>query len=189
MPGPLELISGPELVDLLHRRGLRGRLGEGGGRPTAAGPTPVGPGTQLPADYNILGMSWTGSVALDVCALVCRGNRVLSDDHFVFFNNHQTPDGAVRALPAAAPDRAAICVTFDRRSNEDWDFVLGGKGCTGGLEELVQDFGIVVEQSRLDQLPRRSVARPEYAAVCPSACPVGPRRAETRTAILPTRET
>jgi restriction system protein len=206
---PLELISGTELVDLLHRHGLRGRLGDGGGRPTATGPASAGPVTQLPADYNILGMSWTGNVALDVCALVCHGNRVLSDDHFVFFNNHQTPDGAVRALPAAAPDKAAICVTFDglpetadrfvlvaaidpevnpdadlsgfsdacirlldpgmtelgrlevsdgrpgetalvlgsfrRRSNGDWDFVLGGKGYRGGLEELVQDFGIVVE--------------------------------------------
>ncbi|HET6356570.1 restriction endonuclease [Streptomyces sp.] len=205
---PLELISGPELVDLLHRHGLRGQLGEGG-RQAAAQPTPSGPATRLPDDYNVLGMSWQGSVALDVCALVCRGNRVLSDDHFVFFNNPQTPDGSVRTLPAAAPDKAAICVSFDglpeeadrfvlvaaidpevnpdadlsgftdacirlldpgmaeqgrlevsdgrpretalvlgsfrRRSNGDWDFVLGGKGYTGGLEELVQDYGIEVE--------------------------------------------
>jgi restriction system protein len=35
--------------------------------------------------------------------------------------------------------------SFRRKSNGDWDFVLGGKGCTGGLEELVQDFGIEVE--------------------------------------------
>ncbi|MEU4877747.1 restriction endonuclease [Streptomyces sp. NPDC021608] len=204
---PLELISGTELVDLLHRHGLRGRLGEAG-RPVTAPPTPVGP-AQLPPDYNILGMSWTGEVALDVCALVCRGSRVLSDDHFVFFNNPGTPDGSVRALPASAPDKAAICVAFDglpdtadrfvlvaavdpevnpdadlsgftdarirlldpgmtelgrlevsdgrphetalvlgsfrRRSNGDWDFVLGGKGYTGGLEELVQDYGVDVE--------------------------------------------
>ncbi|WP_199844571.1 restriction endonuclease [Streptomyces sp. DSM 15324] len=205
---PLELVSGPELVDLLHRHGLRGRLGDGGRR-AAAQPTPAAPDTRLPDDYNVLGMSWSGSVALDVCALVCRGNRVLSDDHFVFFNNPRTPDGSVRALPATAPDKAAICVSFDglpaeadrfvlvaavdpeanpdadlsgftdagirlldpgltelgrldvsdgrpgetalvlgsfrRRSNGDWDFVLGGKGYTGGLEELVQDFGIDVE--------------------------------------------
>ncbi|MFD4682773.1 TerD family protein, partial [Streptomyces sp. NPDC058461] len=152
---------------------------------------------------------WTGAVALDVCALVCRGTRVLSDDHFVFFNNPATPDGRVRALPATAPDKAAVCVSFDglpdaadrlvlvaavdpevnpdadlagftdarirlldpalselgclevsdgragetalvlgsfrRRAGGDWDFVLGGKGYAGGLEELVQDFGIEVE--------------------------------------------
>ncbi|MEU1515483.1 restriction endonuclease [Streptomyces sp. NPDC005811] len=205
---PLELVSGAELVDLLHRHGLRGRLGEAGQRASAQ-TAPSGPGAQLPDDYNILGMSWTGSVALDVCALVCRGNRVLGDDHFVFFNNPRTPDGSVRALPPTPPDKAAICVSFDglpdeadrfvlvaaidpevdpdadltgftdarirlldpgltelgqlevsdgrpletalvlgsfrRRANGDWDFVLGGRGYTGGLEELVQDFGIEVE--------------------------------------------
>ncbi|MFF9123505.1 restriction endonuclease [Streptomyces sp. NPDC014889] len=205
---PLELIPGTELVDLLHRHGLRGRLGDGV-RPSAAQPTPTAVDTRLPDDHNVLGMSWTGSVALDVCALVCRGNRVLSDDHFVFFNNPRTPDGSVRALPAEAPDKAAICVSFDalpdeadrfvlvaavdpevnpdadlsgftdarirlldpqraelgrlevsdgrpretalvlgsfrRRPNGDWDFVLGGKGYPGGLEELVRDFGIEVE--------------------------------------------
>ncbi|WP_190033350.1 restriction endonuclease [Streptomyces fructofermentans] len=205
---PLELISGAELVDLLHRHGLRGQLGDGG-RQAPAAPTPSVPDARLPDDYNVLGMSWTGGVALDVCALVCRGNRVLSDEHFVFFNNPRTPDGSVRALPATAPDKAAICVFFDglpdeadrfvlvaaidpevnpdadlsgftdasirlldpeltetgrlevsdgrpqetalvlgsfrRRANGDWDFVLGGKGYTGGLGELVQDFGIEVE--------------------------------------------
>ncbi|MYV45322.1 restriction endonuclease [Streptomyces sp. SID2888] len=205
---PLELISGTELVDLLHRHGLRGRLGAGARRSATQSP-PAVPETRLPDDHNVLGMSWTGSVALDVCALVCRGNRVLSDDHFVFYNNPRTPDGSVRALPAQAPDRAAVCVSFDtlpdeadrfvlvaavdpeadpdadlsgftdayirlldprlaelgrlevsdgqpretalvlgsfrRRSNGDWDFVLGGRGYTGGLEELIQDFGIEVE--------------------------------------------
>ncbi|MGW2912842.1 restriction endonuclease [Streptomyces asoensis] len=205
---PLELVPGTELVDLLHRHGLRGRLG-GSGRQVPAQRTSSAPDTRLPDDYNVLGMSWTGGVALDVCALVCRGSRVLSDDHFVFFNNPGTPDGAVRALPATAPDKAAICVSFDalpaeadrfvlvaavdpdvephadlsgftdasirlldpglaelgrlevsdgrphetalvlgsfrRRANGDWDFVLGGKGYPGGLEELVRDFGIEVE--------------------------------------------
>ncbi|MFI9287037.1 restriction endonuclease [Streptomyces werraensis] len=203
---PLELVAGPELVDLLHRHGLRGRLGDGTTRDTAR---PADPDAdRLPDDYNVLGMSWTGGVALDVCALVCRGSRVLSDDHFVFFNNPGTPDGAVRALEATAPDKAAIRVAFDglpdeadrfvlvaavdpevnpdadlagftdarirlldpgltelgrlevsdgragetalvlgsfrRRAGGDWDFVLGGRGYRGGLEELVQDFGIEV---------------------------------------------
>jgi restriction system protein len=58
-------------------------------------------------------MSWSGPVALDVCALVCHGNRALSDDHFVFFNNTRTPDGSVQAVTSSAPDKAAIQVTFD----------------------------------------------------------------------------
>lgn len=119
---PLELISGGELVDLLHRHGLRGRLGEGG---TAAStqPAPSNPAAP-PADYNVLGMTWSGNVALDVCALVCRGNQVLSEDHFVFFNNPQTPDGSVRAVPVAGPDRAAIRVTFDGLPEAADRFVL-----------------------------------------------------------------
>lgn len=103
---PLELVSGAELVDLLHRHGLRGRLGDGAAAGSAS-PSPDVP------DHNVLGMSWTGEVALDVCALVCDGDQVLSDDHFVFFNNPRTPDGTVRALPATAPDRAAVRVAFD----------------------------------------------------------------------------
>ncbi|MFF4179036.1 restriction endonuclease [Streptomyces sp. NPDC001750] len=205
---PLELVSGPELVDLLHRHGLRGRLGSG----ERAVPAPRTAPDDEPAagsdDHNVLGMYWTGGVALDVCALVCRGSSVLDDDHFVFFNNPRTPDGAVRALPPGAPDRAAIRVAFDalpqradrlvivaavdpelnpaadlsgftqagirlldsegaqldrlevsdgrphetalvlgsfrRRADGDWDFVVGGKGYRGGLEELVQEYGIEV---------------------------------------------
>ncbi|MFF5008078.1 restriction endonuclease [Streptomyces phaeochromogenes] len=219
---PLELVAGNELVDLLHRHGLRGRLG-GSGRPIPAQRTPEGrtpegstsegrtPGADEDGtgDHNRLGMFWTGQVALDVCALVCHGNRVLSDEHFVFFNNPRTPDGTVRALAAAAPDKAAIGVSFDalperadrlvlvaavdpeinpeadlsgfteagirlsdasgtelgrldvsdgradetalvlgsfrRRTGGDWDFVLGGKGYRGGLEELIREYGIDVD--------------------------------------------
>lgn len=203
---PLELVSGSELVDLLHRHGLRGRLGQGG---QAVPPQRTAPDTADPAaDHNVLGMSWSGHVALDVCALVCHGNQVLSDDHFVFYNNPRTPDGSVRAVPSASPDKAAIRVAFDalparadrlvlvaaidpsvnpqadlsgftdagirlldtsgteldrlpvsdgrsgetalvlgsfrRRAGGDWDFVIGGKGYTGGLEGLIQEYGINV---------------------------------------------
>ncbi|MGA4802356.1 restriction endonuclease [Streptomyces lavendulocolor] len=138
---PLTLVSGPELVDLLHRHGLRGRLGTtssatgpatgpgtgpgaragtatGTGAGTAAGSDP-GPGASDAsvdddtADFNVLGMDWPGSVALDVCALVCTGSRVISDDHFVFFNNPGTPDGSVRMMRAFSGDRAAVRVEFD----------------------------------------------------------------------------
>ncbi|MFE2292676.1 restriction endonuclease [Streptomyces sp. NPDC059452] len=258
---PLELVAGSELVDLLHRHGLRGRLGNGDGgagradgtsgdghsadRHGADGPVPTqrtAPDSETGSgsgsggrsendrgvdsrnssgkgngkgnganddDHNVLGMYWSGSVALDVCALVCHGNRVLDDDHFVFYNNPRTPDGTVRALTPLAPDKAAIQVSFDalparadrlvviaaidpvvnpsadlagftgagirlldaegtpldqldvsdgrddetalvlgsfrRRANGDWEFVTGGRGYRGGLEELVQDYGIEVE--------------------------------------------
>ncbi|WP_329036183.1 restriction endonuclease [Streptomyces sp. NBC_00178] len=205
---PLELVAGTELVDLLHRHGLRGRLGNGE-RNVPAQRTAPDSETSTTTDHNMLGMYWSGDVALDVCALICHGNRVLSDDHFVFFNNPRTPDGTVRMLTPVAPDRAAIQVTFDalptqadrlvviaavdpevnpaadlsgfadagirlldsegtsldqlevsdgrvhetalvlgsfrRRSNGDWEFVTGGKGYRGGLEELVQEYGIEVD--------------------------------------------
>ncbi|MFE2374518.1 restriction endonuclease [Streptomyces sp. NPDC059398] len=212
---PLELVTGAELVDLLHRHGLRGRLGSGerqgpGRRPEPAPAPGAAPGTGTRTDdHNVLGMFWSGSVALDVCALVCHGNRALDDDHFVFFNNPRTPDGTVRVLAPAAPDRAAIQVSFDalparadrlvviaaadpvanptadlsgftdagirlldaagtaleelrvsdgrpgetalvlgsfrRRANGDWEFVPGGRGYGGGLEELIQEYGIEVD--------------------------------------------
>ncbi|KOG07995.1 restriction endonuclease [Streptomyces viridochromogenes] len=207
---PLTLISGTELVDLLHQHGLRGRLGGPGG-PGGSAPEAVHASAPAEAaeDFNLLGMVWSGSAALDVCALVCAGNRVLGDEWFVFFNNPATPDGSVAMVAAAPGDRAAVRVGFDalparadrlvlvaavdpevnpdadlggfteagirlrddsgveldrlevsdgrpgetalvlgsfrRRVGGDWDFVLGGKGYRGGLEELVGDFGIEVE--------------------------------------------
>ncbi|MED7953775.1 restriction endonuclease [Streptomyces sp. BE303] len=39
------------------------------------------------------------AVELDVSAFLCAGGKVLSDEHFVFFNNPQDPDGAVRVHP------------------------------------------------------------------------------------------
>ncbi|MET9960229.1 restriction endonuclease [Streptomyces sp. NPDC006326] len=201
---PLELVPGTELVDLLHRYGLRGRLGGG----AAARSTPAPAPAPAAAEHNVLGMSWSGSVALDVCALVCEGGRVLSEDHFVFFNNPRTPDGSVRTRPHTAPDKAALEVAFDalpqpadrlvlvaaidpeadphadlagftdagirllsasgeelgrldvsdgrpgetalvlgsfrRRANGDWDFVIGGKGYRGGLEDLLREYGVEV---------------------------------------------
>ncbi|MEU4103377.1 restriction endonuclease [Streptomyces tanashiensis] len=205
---PLTLISGTELVDLLHQHGLRGRLG--GTAPEAVPASAPAPApAEAAEDFNLLGMVWSGSAALDVCALVCAGSRVLGDEWFVFFNNPATPDGSVAMVAAAPGDRAAVRVGFDalparadrlvlvaavdpevnpeadlggfteagirlrddsgveldrlevsdgrpgetalvlgsfrRRAGGDWDFVLGGKGYRGGLEELVGDFGIEVE--------------------------------------------
>jgi restriction system protein len=112
---PLTLVSGTDLVELLHQHGLAGRLG---GRPAAEPNSPAGrAGSALDEDaddVSVLGMRWSGPVALDVCALVCRGSRVLGDDHFVFYNNPATPDGTVRMMPGVGGDKAAIWVAFDR---------------------------------------------------------------------------
>ncbi|MBT2467249.1 restriction endonuclease [Streptomyces sp. ISL-66] len=109
---PLELVDGSTLVGLLHQHGLRGRLGGG---PAASLPAQrtAEPAPPPSPDHNVLGMSWAGSVALDVCALVCEGNRVLTEDHFVFFNNPRTPDGSVRTHAHSALDKAALLVSFD----------------------------------------------------------------------------
>lgn len=134
---PLTLVSGTDLVELLHQHGLAGRLGPAPG--TATGTSSAGAGdsvngsaatatTAMAAattvtaiddlndepDASVLGMWWAGPVRLDVCALVCRGGRALGDDHFVFFNNPRTPDGSVRMMPALGEDKAAIWVSFDR---------------------------------------------------------------------------
>ncbi|NUS12993.1 MAG: restriction endonuclease, partial [Streptomyces sp.] len=112
---PLELVSGEQLVELLHAHGLRGRLGPA---PTAASPAPAPASDDAsddePADdHNVLALSWSGDVPLDVCALVCAGTTALGDDHFVFYNNPRTPDGTVAAIPAPPPDKAALRVCFD----------------------------------------------------------------------------
>ncbi|MEU3773453.1 restriction endonuclease [Streptomyces sp. NPDC032472] len=106
---PLELVPGPALVDLLHQHGLRGRLGPSDTPPRRPATEPAA----AAPDHNILGMSWAGPVALDVCALVCEANRALGEDHFVFFNNPQTPDGSVRTHAHTPPDKAALAVSFD----------------------------------------------------------------------------
>ncbi|MER7772872.1 restriction endonuclease [Kitasatospora sp. NPDC096140] len=110
---PLTLVSGPELVELLAEQGLRGRLG--GGAPAAAGARPQ---EADPAGRETaLTVSWQSrtaggdAVELDVTAFLCAGGRVLSDEHFVFFNSPQDPDGAVRLHPTRSvpgePTRAA----------------------------------------------------------------------------------
>ncbi|SEO31640.1 restriction endonuclease [Actinacidiphila rubida] len=109
---PLTLVSGTDLVELLHQHGLRGRLGPGASSPAAAPPAVSGPDDE--PDASVLGMWWAGGVRLDVCAVVCRGGRALDDDRFVFYNNPRTPDGSVRMMPGLGEDKAAIWVDFDR---------------------------------------------------------------------------
>jgi restriction system protein len=39
---------------------------------------------------------------------------------------------------------ALVLGSFRRRASGDWDFVIGGKGYPGGLEALIQEYGIDV---------------------------------------------
>ncbi|HZG04169.1 MAG TPA: restriction endonuclease [Streptomyces sp.] len=136
---PLTLIQGTELVDLLHRHGLGGRLrgalrrGEAapGAGPDAGSGTGSGSDADLDARLDaeldgttVLGLTWSGGVALDVCALVCQGNRVLGEDRFVFYNNPSTPDGSVRMMPGSGEDKAAVWVRFERLPREADRLVL-----------------------------------------------------------------
>ncbi|UGQ10424.1 restriction endonuclease [Yinghuangia sp. ASG 101] len=94
----------------LPASGTRGQAGAPASAPATA---PSSASESASDDANVLGMTWSGGVALDVCALVCTGQRVLSDDHFVFYNNTSTPDGAVRSVPVTGGDKAAVRVAFD----------------------------------------------------------------------------
>ncbi|MEU4114911.1 restriction endonuclease [Kitasatospora sp. NPDC028055] len=99
--------------------GTDGSDGTGGstrsGTDDAGGPAA---GRQEPdAPHSKVTVSWQSRTAggepveLDVTAFLCARGRVLSDEHFVFFNNPQDPDGAVRLHPTHSvpgePARAA----------------------------------------------------------------------------------
>lgn len=62
----------------------------------------------------------------------------LLDPELTELGNLEVSDGRPR-------ETALVLGSFRRRANGDWDFVLGGKGYQGGLEELVRDFGIEVD--------------------------------------------
>ncbi|WP_327673679.1 restriction endonuclease [Kitasatospora sp. NBC_00458] len=74
--------------------GTPGSGSPGGGR---AGGDPAASGSA-----TTVALSWRSrtaggdAVELDVSAFLCAGGKVLDDEHFVFFNNPQDPDGAVR---------------------------------------------------------------------------------------------
>ncbi|MGW6919304.1 restriction endonuclease [Kitasatospora sp. NPDC054939] len=98
--------------------GARGRTAaaagpEAAGTAAGAGADPVGGPTRV----ELVWQSRTAggdAVELDVSAFLCGGGSVLSDEHFVFFNSPEDPDGAVRLLPtrsvAGEPARAAELV-------------------------------------------------------------------------------
>ncbi|PBC69713.1 TerD domain-containing protein [Streptomyces sp. TLI_235] len=110
---PITLINGAELVGLLKHHGFHevfaaARFGAGGSQDGDELP-PV----DLPSEPARLLLHWTGDEEYDIAALVCRGNRALSDEHLVFYNNGSTPDGSVRLLTGYGDANACLMVDFD----------------------------------------------------------------------------
>ncbi|MBB4926467.1 restriction endonuclease [Kitasatospora kifunensis] len=119
---PLSLVNGPELVELLAEQGLRGRLGPAPAGPTAGEPTTRASEVRLRIEWQSRTVAGD-PVELDVSAFLCADGRVLSDEHFVFFNNPADPGGAVR-LGAARTDAggqlrtAALTLALDQLGPE-----------------------------------------------------------------------
>ena len=112
---PLQLVTGPELVELLGGYGLRGRLGRRARRRRsgrAARPTP--PSTRRrPGLEHARACPGSGDVALDVCALVCRGHAGAQRRPLRVLQQPRHPDGSVRDPRGLRACRAAIRVAFD----------------------------------------------------------------------------
>jgi len=53
--------------------------------------------------------------------------------------------GRLDVSDGRADETALVLGSFRRRAGGDWDFVLGGKGYRGGLEELIREYGIDVD--------------------------------------------
>ncbi|MFE6748298.1 restriction endonuclease [Kitasatospora purpeofusca] len=86
-----------------HGSGHGGANGSGGRAAGEAGSNGAAAGSN--GATSTVAVSWSSRTAggdpveLDVSAFLCAGGRVLDDEHFVFFNNPQDPDGAVRLHP------------------------------------------------------------------------------------------
>ncbi|MGW9069590.1 TerD family protein, partial [Streptomyces yangpuensis] len=52
--------------------------------------------------------------------------------------------GQLEVSDGRAGETALVLGSFRRRSNGDWDFVIGGKGYRGGLEDLLREYGVEV---------------------------------------------
>ncbi|MGW6918396.1 restriction endonuclease [Kitasatospora sp. NPDC054939] len=111
---PITLINGAELVGLLKHHGFHEVFADA--RHAAAGaadPDGGAAGIDVAAEPARLLLHWTGEDEYDIAALVCRGNRALSDEHLVFYNNGSTPDGSVRLVTGYGDANACLMVDFD----------------------------------------------------------------------------
>ncbi|MFD0264174.1 restriction endonuclease [Kitasatospora indigofera] len=120
---PIALINGAELVGLLKHHGFHevfaparhdgAGAGVAGGAGAGAGGEDALPEVAVAAEPARLLLHWSGEQEYDIAALVCRGNRALSDEHLVFYNNGATPDGSVRLVTGYGDANACLMVDFD----------------------------------------------------------------------------
>ena len=119
-----------------------------------------------------IGLGWdtnsssTGSsFDLDASVFVLGENKkVLSDNHFVFYNNLRTPDGSVEhtgdnltgdgagddeqikidlsRIDSNASEICVVAVEFGRiyKKNNEWKFEAVGVGMKGGLEDYLNKY-------------------------------------------------
>ncbi|MFF1794780.1 restriction endonuclease [Kitasatospora sp. NPDC058263] len=114
---PITLINGAELVGLLKHHGFHEVFAaahhdcadDGAGDQGGDGLS----GIELATEPARLLLHWTGEEEYDIAALVCQGNRALSDEHLVFYNNASTPDGSVRLVTGYGDANACLMVDFD----------------------------------------------------------------------------
>ncbi|MFF2349800.1 restriction endonuclease [Kitasatospora sp. NPDC058115] len=112
---PITLINGAELVGLLKHHGFHEVFApayaevEAEAVDAGAGQ----PEIEVAAEPSRLLLHWTGEEEYDIAALVCQGNRALSDDHLVFYNNASTPDGSVRLVTGYEDANACLMVDFE----------------------------------------------------------------------------
>lgn len=93
----------------------------------------------------VVGMTWeAGPLACDACAIVCGPERkVLSDEHFLFWNNGISPDRAVVLRAQAEPHD---------RSKDRAQVLLDLTSLPATVETIVFTLATVVDGANLSEL-------------------------------------
>ncbi|WP_371476960.1 restriction endonuclease [Kitasatospora sp. NBC_00315] len=110
---PITLINGSELVGLLKHHGLHEVFDAAQHDASGFDGGDALPEVEVASEPARLLLHWTGEEEYDIAALVCQGNRALSDEHLVFYNNGSTPDGSVRMVTGYGDANACLMVDFD----------------------------------------------------------------------------
>ncbi|MFB6890049.1 restriction endonuclease [Kitasatospora sp. NPDC056327] len=112
---PITLINGSELVGLLKHHGFHEVFAPAYEEARTDAPADAAGQSEIEvaAEPSRLLLHWTGEEEYDIAALLCQGNRALSDDHLVFYNNASTPDGSVRLVTGYEDANACLMVDFE----------------------------------------------------------------------------